>query len=51
MLEGITQFHKVRLSELGIENIQNLVKASLVELILKTPYKPRQIIDWIWCTG
>ncbi|MDY6903940.1 MAG: hypothetical protein SWH61_04565 [Thermodesulfobacteriota bacterium] len=47
MLEGITQFHKVRLSELGIENIQNLVKASLVELILKTPYKPRQIIDWM----
>jgi hypothetical protein len=47
MLEGITAFHKVRLSEMGIENIQNLVKASLVELILKTPYKPRQLIDWM----
>jgi len=47
MLEGITAFHKVRLSEMGIENVQNLVKASLVELMLKTPYKPRQLIDWM----
>lgn len=47
MLEGITVFHKVRLSEMGIENVQNLVKASLVELILKTPFKPRQLIDWM----
>ena len=47
MLEGITVFHKVRLSEMGIDNVQNLVKASLVELILKTPFKPRQLIDWM----
>jgi hypothetical protein len=47
MLEGITVFHKVRLSEMGIDNIQNLVKASLVELMLKTPFKPRQLVDWI----
>jgi hypothetical protein len=47
MLEGITIFHKVRLSEMGIENVQNLVKASLVELILKTPFAPRQLIDWM----
>lgn len=47
MLEGITAFHKVRLSEIGIENIQNLVKASLVELILKTPFRPRQLVDWM----
>lgn len=47
MLEGITAFHKVRLAEIGIDNVQNLVKASLVELMLKTPYKPRQLIDWM----
>lgn len=47
MLEGMNSFHKVRLSEMGIENIQNLVKASLVELILKTPFKPRQLVDWM----
>ncbi len=47
LLEGIGPYHKERFSELSIDNIQNLVKASLVELILKTPFKPRQLIDWM----
>jgi hypothetical protein len=47
MLEGVNAFHKVRLSELGIDNIQNLVEASLVELIVRTPYRPRQLVDWM----
>lgn len=46
-LQGMSPYHKVRLAELSIDNIQNLVKASLVELILKTPYKPRQLVDWM----
>lgn len=47
LLEGISPYHKERFAELSIDNVQNLVKASLVELILKTPFKPRQLIDWI----
>jgi len=47
MIEGMTPFHKVRLSEVGIDNVQNLAQASLVELILKTPYRPRQLVDWM----
>lgn len=47
MLEGINAFHKARLVELGIDNVQNLAQASLVELILKTPFKPRVLIDWM----
>jgi hypothetical protein len=47
MLEGISSFHKARLSELGIDNVQNLAQASLMELILKTPFGPRVLIDWM----
>ena len=47
MLEGMDAFHKMRLSELGIDNVQNLAQASLVELILRTPFRPSQLIDWI----
>ena len=47
MLEGINAFHKARLVELGIDNVQNLAQASLLELILKTPFKPRVLIDWM----
>lgn len=47
MIEGISGFHKTRLSELGIDNVQNLAHASLLELILKTPFKPRVLVDWM----
>lgn len=47
MIEGISSFHKTRLYELGIDNVQNLAHASLLELILKTPFKPRVLVDWM----
>ncbi len=47
MIEGINSFHKTRLYELGIDNVQNLAHASLLELILKTPFKPRVLVDWM----
>lgn len=47
MIEGMTSFHKARLSEAGIDNVQNLAHASLVELIVNTPYRPRQLVDWM----
>lgn len=47
MIEGVDSFHKARLSELGIDNVQNLAHASLVELIIKTPFAPRVIVDWM----
>jgi hypothetical protein len=37
----------VRLGEVGVDNAQNLAEANLVELILKTPFNPNQLIDWI----
>jgi len=47
MIEGMNLFNKVRLAEVGIDNAQNLAKANLEELILKTPFNPMLLLDWI----
>jgi len=44
MIEGINVFHKLRLGEVGIDNAQNLAESNLIELILKTPFNPSQLI-------
>lgn len=46
-IEGISLRHKERLSEENIESVQNLASAGLTELIVNTPFEPRQILDWI----
>src|SRR6266487_5574137 len=47
MIEGINIAHKIRLNEIGIDNAQNLAEANLLELLIRTPFKPRLLIDWI----
>jgi hypothetical protein len=47
MIEGISMFHRQRLSEVGIDNAQNLAEANLVELLVRTPFKPPVLIDWM----
>ena len=47
MLEGTNAFHGIRLSEAGIDNAQNLAEANIIDLLLKTPYPPRTLMDWI----
>jgi hypothetical protein len=47
MIEGISMFHRQRLSEVGIDNAQNLAEANLVELPVRTPFKPPVLIDWM----
>lgn len=47
MIEGMNLFHRVRLSELGIDNAQNLAEANLEELIRKSSFNPRLLIDWM----
>ncbi len=47
MIEGLNRYHAVRLGEVGIDNAQNLAEANVIELILKTPFNPNQLIDWI----
>jgi len=47
MIEGIEIFQRVRLGELGIDNAQNLAQVNAIELLLRTPFNPRVIWDWI----
>lgn len=47
MIEGIEIFQRLRLGELGIDNAQNLAQANGIELLLRTPFNPRLIWDWI----
>jgi hypothetical protein len=47
MIEGMNLFNKVRLAEVGIDNAQNLAEGNLEELILKTPFNPGLLLDWI----
>ena len=46
-IEGMSQAHKERLNEMGIDNAQNLATASLTQMCIETPYAPRQLLDWI----
>ncbi len=46
-IEGISASHRERLWEEGIDNAQNLAQASLTQLMLKTPFEARQLLDWI----
>jgi hypothetical protein len=47
MIQGAGIFQRLRLAEVGIDNAQNLAAANLIELLLRTPFNPRQLIDWI----
>jgi hypothetical protein len=47
MIEGIELFQRVRLAELGIDNAQNLAQANGIDLLLRTPFNPRVLWDWI----
>ncbi len=47
LVEGMSDQHRVRLGEIGIDNAQNLATASLTQLLLTTPFQARQLLDWI----
>jgi len=47
MVEGMSSFHKERLRENNIDNVQNLAEAKFLDLLLKTPFTARLLIDWI----
>ena len=46
-LDGINIYHRARLIDEGIENIENLAHADLVDLMLETRIPLATLIDWI----
>jgi hypothetical protein len=47
MVRGINIWKEYRLEEEGIENVQNLATADVVDLVVRTHYNFRTLIDWI----
>lgn len=45
-IEGVSEMHKIRLSEVGIDNVQNLAQLDFLMLIIKTPFPVRTLMDW-----
>ncbi|UXX79301.1 hypothetical protein N7E81_18265 [Reichenbachiella carrageenanivorans] len=46
-IEGISEMHKIRLNEIGIDNVQNLAHYNFFMLIIKTPFAVRTLLDWV----
>ncbi|HEX2057857.1 MAG TPA: hypothetical protein VHI71_05760 [Actinomycetota bacterium] len=46
-IDGLSYWYEVRLAEEGIEDIQNLASANLVDLMLRTRVPIARLIDWI----
>ncbi len=47
MIQGINIWKEYRLEEEGIENVQNLATADVIDLAIKTHYNLRTLLDWI----
>src|SRR5215469_1447347 len=47
MVRGINLWKAYRLEEEGIDNVQNLATADVVDLVVRTHYSARTLIDWI----
>lgn len=47
MVRGINIWKEYRLGEEGVENVQNLATADVVDLAVRTHYSLRTLIDWI----
>ncbi len=46
-IEGISYMHRLRLNEVGIDNVQNLAQFNFMLLIIKTPFPARILLDWV----
>ena len=46
-IEGLSGLHRERLWEEGIDNAQNMAQSSITQMLLKTPFEAREILDWV----
>jgi len=46
-IQGINIWKEYRLEEEGIENVQNLATADIIDLAIKTHFNLRTLLDWI----
>ncbi len=46
-IEGVTAYDRLRLNEIGVDDAQNLATTNFIEIVVRTPFNPGQIVDWI----
>jgi hypothetical protein len=46
-LDGINLYHRARLLDEGVDNIENLAHADLIELLLQTRFPLPTLVDWV----
>ena len=47
LIDGISQWHETRLRDNGIDNVQNLAAADLLDLLVNTTFGVHQVMDWV----
>ncbi len=47
LIDGISPWHENRLLDNGIDNIQNLASADILDLLVSTTFSAQQVIDWV----
>jgi hypothetical protein len=47
LIQGMNFWHEYRLTEEGVENIQNLATADVIDLAVATRYNLRMLLDWM----
>lgn len=47
LIDGISQFHEIRLKDNGIDNVQNLASVDIPFLLINTTFSAQQVIDWV----
>jgi hypothetical protein len=46
-LDGLNLWYEARLTEEGVEDMQNLTTMSLVDVMLHTRVPPGRLVDWV----
>jgi hypothetical protein len=47
LIDGIDTYHEIRLHDISINSIDDLINAELHDLITRTPFGSQQIVSWI----
>lgn len=47
LIDGVSQWHEVRLRDNGIDNVQNLAAADIADLLIHTAFSGQQVVDWV----
>ncbi|NWF69797.1 MAG: hypothetical protein HXY40_12000 [Chloroflexi bacterium] len=47
LIDGISDLHETRLRDNGIDDIQNLASAEIIDLLVNTAFSAQQVLEWI----